>query len=112
MRTITLRFDKSVASFFLLFRYLLDYSLVFVLVFIPLLFIQIQEAIEDGTIGSICSKHSYFPCFTLHSAFKKENALAFSVTMFCFLVIGLFGFMYRWTKYDRTMRENQYFGGQ
>jgi hypothetical protein len=50
------------------------------------------------------------PCFSLYSRFEEELALAYSITVFVFLVSGLIGFMIKWGEFDKQARRNNYFG--
>lgn len=50
------------------------------------------------------------PCFSLYSKFKEELDLAYSLTIFFFLVSGLIGFMFKWAEFDKSARYNNYFG--
>jgi len=52
------------------------------------------------------------PGFALYSAFDKDSAVYFSLTMAAFLLVGMTGFLIKWTKFDKQEKINSFSGAK
>ena len=101
------RFDKSTISFFLSYQFLLRWTIVIAIIFTPLMLMQLnntQFKMSDQCFG--------MPCFSIYSRFRDDLDLAYSATIFFFLVTGLIGFMAKWTDFDKLAKQNSFFGNK
>ena len=99
MREAALTFDKPTFSFFLAYRFLLRYSIIFIVILSPLMVMQVKSKTEEALLSKKCG--DYIPCFILYSGFSPDLGFYFSLSMFGFIVIGLFGFLVKWTDFDQ-----------
>jgi len=75
---------------------------VIILGFVPLLAKQLLEFTSGDGRSSIASKYSYLPEVTLYSSFDSSLALWYSLTMAVFLILGIVGYMMKWSNYDKA----------
>lgn len=99
---IKLKMDKTVASLFTTFRFLIGLSMVNIINFAFLIYKQLQN-IPDKTklLDDSCTYSKSLPCFTLYSAFDPRLSLNFAVTLMLFLIVGLIANLNQWVKFDK-----------
>lgn len=94
---IKLQEDKSVASLFETYRFLIALSMINLVIFTLLVIYQHTQ--EEIDLFEMC--HRYIPCFMLYSSFGKELGFVYAFQYFIFIVIGLYSCIYKWVIYDR-----------
>ena len=108
MAKMSFKFDKSTLSFFQSYRYLLQYQVVFFLVFLPLLWKQVGA--YQGSLTE--TWQTFIPLVTLYSSFSPDLSLTYALTIFIFSVIALIGYMLKWSSFDKADTLTTYFKRQ
>ena len=114
MRRIRRRFDKSTASFFAAFYFIVKFAGFFILLFTPLMIaqgIRLGERVSDGDesidFGTVCS---VVPCFILYSKMDGTVQSLYSWTLLLFLLTGIIGFARKYTVFAAQRVREGYFG--
>jgi hypothetical protein len=102
--SIQKRYDQSVASYFVFFRFLFLLSMIFAGIYSYLLIVHI---INTKDYSTFCL-YSFVPCFLLYSSFKTSEYLAFTITLISFLGIGFAYCLYQLVTQDRIKRVQAY----
>ena len=85
--SITKRYDQSVASYFVFFRFLFLISMIFAAIYTYLL---VSHIVSTEDYGKFCM-FNFVPCFLLYNSFSQDDSLAFTITLICTLGFG-FGY--------------------
>lgn len=89
------RYDKSITTFFIFFRFLFNFSIITALGFLYLCIDHgINYARFDDHWKELCD--SVYPCGFFYARFSSSSKLSYSVTMFTFSVVGYFICLYQW----------------
>ena len=102
---IKLSYDKSIAAFFNMFRFLVNFNILTALGYGYILLMHIFD--YDGSFTSRCN--TFFPCFTLYSRFTSNSKLRYSFAIFLFVVIGTILFIYKWVRVDYKSKRQRFF---
>lgn len=85
------RFDRSIASYFIFFRFVFLLSLLQSAIFGYLL---INHFIQATDYDSLCL-FDVVPCVILYNSFTKDEALGYSFTLLFFLAVGVVVCLYK-----------------
>mmetsp|Transcript_25410 Transcript_25410/g.25154 ORF Transcript_25410/g.25154 Transcript_25410/m.25154 type:complete len:253 (+) Transcript_25410:878-1636(+) len=105
LNRIRLAYDKSIESFFNMFRFLVNFNILTALGFGYILTMHIFD--YNGGFTDLCA--TFYPCFTLYSRFSTNSALRYSFALFLFCVIGAILFIYKWVKVDYKSKRQRFF---
>lgn len=97
---IKLQHDKSTCSFFGIYRYLIQFSIISM---IPFGALCLYHRVDKQDLCSIDN----FPCFIFYSSFKSRKALSFSTVYFIFGLMGLFVGLSRSIHYQKENLRNK-----
>lgn len=99
------RYDRSIASYFVFFRFLFLLGMLMAGVFAYLL---INHAVKTTDYDSKCL-YDIVPCFLLYNTFTNSEALGYSITLVVFLCLGVMSNIYQLVSQDRSRRIHHYF---
>lgn len=98
------RYDSSVTSFFVLFRFLFLMSLLIALAYGYLL---INHMVQTKDFSKTCL-YNFIPCFLLYNSFSSGEAFGFTITLLSFLGVGFIFCLYQLVIQDRQTRIEAY----
>ena len=78
-------YDKSIESFFEMFRFLVNFNIITMFGFAYILTVHILDF--EGSLTDVCD--TYFPCFMQYTRFPKSAKLRYSLALALFIVIGI-----------------------
>lgn len=102
---IKLQEDKSVASVFITYRFLIALSMINLVGFLYMLTEHLFDAYVDHS--AICLNN--LPCFFFYSSFEQSHGPLFGIHFFCFILLGLSTCLYKWIMYDRESKRIEIF---
>lgn len=109
METITIQEDKSVVSFFEIYRFLIGQSIFMFLIFLPLFIFQISQSTQEITKLDMCG---VLPCIMTYSGFGTNTSIYFPITFCVFIFAGMIGCFYKWIIFDRQVKRIKTFNDQ
>jgi len=81
---IEARYDKTITTFFLFFRFMVNFSLITALGFLYL--VIAHSSTYDGSFKEWCD--GFYPCAAFYSRFSSDHKIAYALTLFLFVVVG------------------------
>ena len=102
--SIQKRYDQSVASYFVFFRFLFLISMIFAAIYTYLL---VAHIVRTEDFSKTCM-FNFVPCFLLYNSFQKTESLAYTITLISTLGIGFATCLYQLVTQDRIKRIQAY----
>lgn len=105
-RKIGLRYDKSIESFYVFFRYIVAISILTFMIFLTMQVIYIYNS--WGNRNSLCI--NFIPCMILYSRFPNGKELYYLFTIIGFILIVFICNMYKWMVFHKLMKWDEIHG--
>ena len=99
--------DKSVASFFVIFRFLIALSLMNLVGLSFLIVRQLLSSSQSEIFSSVQCGQTMLPCFMVYSGFHENLSFNFSMNFLMFNLIGFFACLYQWRQHDKISAKNE-----
>jgi len=99
---VNVRYDKGVGSFFIFMQFLVNFSIISLIVYLPLL---LRHWFMVGF--KLSSWRGFVPETTLYSSFQEEEALWYYSTLTGMIVVSLFFAIRKWLQLDEIKRASE-----
>ena len=105
-KRIESRYDKSIAAYFGFYRFLVNLSILVLVIYLYLLISHFF--IFDGSLSDTCSGTL---CFTLYYAFDQDEGTPYVVSLVVLIIATVVTSITKWVRADKLKTRSEIFGG-